>query len=98
MEFLKGARGMSRLMLTRVVPVLILALCLVLGAALAEARMMPKTSPKQKISGRYIVVLHDSIPDPDAVANQSARAQRICGPDSQIHPACTEAKFEYRFY
>ena len=60
MEFMNGVRRISVFRLGRIAAVIILGLCLVISGALAEARMMPKASPKQKISGRYIVVLRDS--------------------------------------
>ena len=38
---------------------------------------MPRTSPKQNISGRYIVVLRDSVADPETVADRVSKRHRF---------------------
>ena len=57
--------------------VLLISLCLGLSAALAEVKIMPKISPQQKIEGRYIVVLRDSVPDPEAFAGRMSKQHRL---------------------
>ncbi len=57
--------------------VLMISLCMGLSAALAEVKIMPKTSPQQKIEGRYIVVLRHSVPDPRAFANRMSMRHRL---------------------
>jgi hypothetical protein len=57
--------------------VLFLGLALSLNAAIAEARAMPKTSPKQAILDRYIVVLRQSVSDPEAAANRMSQHYRF---------------------
>ncbi len=58
--------------------VLFLSLALGLGAAIAEAtQVRPKISPKQEILDRYIVVLRDSVDDPERAAKRMSNNHRF---------------------
>ena len=68
----------KKLSATLVVIVLILGLAPGLTAVIAEAaRPMPKASPKQAILDRYIVVLRQSVSDPEAAANRMSKRYRF---------------------
>ena len=77
MELQEGARRIQNRRRNLTAMVSIIGLCLSLAAALADARVMPKSSPQQKISGRYIVVLRDSVPDAEAAARRMSKRHRF---------------------
>ncbi|MBW2432282.1 MAG: protease inhibitor I9 family protein, partial [Deltaproteobacteria bacterium] len=77
MDLTAGIRGVKSLRRPLTALVLLVGLSLTLTPALAVARVMPRTSPKQTIAGRYIVVLRDSVADPQAAADRMSKRHRF---------------------